>query len=123
MKLPKFLVIACFLTLVSLVYVHQQTEIFRLAYVGGKQNTLCQDLLDKNALLRYNIDTSASVVRLGSKISAEAGYEMPGSYELVRMSNPQDLMEAQRENMPKRQNMLARFFSVKRQAEAKTINP
>ncbi len=123
MKLPKFLVIVCFLTLFSLLYVHQQTEIFRFAYLGDKQNTLCQDLLDKNALLRYNIDTSASVIRLGSKISAEAGYEMPCFYELVRISNPHDLMEAQRENIPKKQNMLARFFSVKRQAEAKTINP
>ena len=123
MKLPKFLVIVCFLTLFSLLYVHQQTEIFRFAYLGDKQNTLCQDLLDKNALLRYNIDTSASVIRLGSKISAEAGYEMPYSYELVRLSNPQDLMEAQQEKMSKKQSILVRFFSVKRQAEAKTINP
>jgi len=123
MKLHKFLLFISLLTVVSLLYVHQQTEIFRLAYVGGKKDTLCQDLLDKNTLLRYNIDTSASVVRLGSRVGVDNGYEMPDSYELVRLSNPQDLLEVRQERRPERQSLLARIFSIKSQAEAKTINP
>jgi hypothetical protein len=51
-------------TLFSLLYVYQQTEILHLAYVGQKRVTAFEDLFDKNSVLRYNINKSSSLVHI-----------------------------------------------------------
>lgn len=120
MKISKFLFLVSVTTLIALLYVYQQSEIFRLAYLGQRRSVAFQDLLDKNTILRYNIETNASLIRLGSKVTKEMDYEMPGSYQLVKLSYP---LEKIKVNAPQRQNLLVRFFSIKREAEARTINP
>lgn len=120
MKLQKFLCIVSFITSFSLLYVYQQTEIFRLAYVGQKKQALYQDLLDKNNILRYNIKLKASLVQIGDSISRSPDYEMPNSYRLVRLAPSR---ESLREQSLNRETMISRIFGIKRQAEAKTINP
>ncbi len=122
MKLSKFLVTISSVTLISLLYVYQQTEILRLAYVGEKKITVFEDLLDKNSILRYNIGKSASLVHIGSKISGSADYEMPGTYRLVRLV-PRERSPGVARAALKRENLLSRLFGIKQQAEAKTINP
>lgn len=121
MRLPKFLSIIISMTFLSLIYVHQQTEIFRLAYVGEKKMSVFQDLLDKNTVLRYNIGSSASLTRLGSKISNSKDFQMPDTYRLVKVIGPREVKLAN--SVSNRENIVSRIFSVKRQAEAKTINP
>lgn len=121
MKLSKFLLfMACF-TFFALLYVYQQSEIFHLAYLGQKRGSEFQDLLDKNTILRYNIESNASLVNLGVKISGANDYEMPATYRLVRLSNTSENSQSLR-SVPKKENILARFFSIKREAQAKTIN-
>jgi len=122
MKLSKFLSVIFSVTFVSLLYVYQQTEIIRLAYVGQKNTAMFEELLDRNSALRYNLGKSVSLVRLGSKISQSNDFQMPDSYRLVRLSYPQGLVTAASLE-PKRENLLTRIFGVKEQAEAKTINP
>jgi len=122
MRLSKFLSTTGFITLFSLLYVYQQTEIFRLAYVGQNKLTFCQDLLDKNSILRYNIEKRASLVTIGNKISESAEFQMPESYRLVRLLPTKEGLRA-RNQSPNRQTLLSRLFGIKRQAEAKTINP
>jgi len=122
MRMSKFLSVVAFLTCFSLLYVYQQTEIFRLAYAGGKKQTIFAELLDKNTVLRYNIGRNASLVQLGTKISKEADFQMPDSYRLVRLrSSRQGLSLA--EGSANKETLLSRLFGIKRQAEAKTINP
>lgn len=122
MRISKILFLAIFLTSLCLLYVFQQSEIFRLGYAGQKKAANLQDLLDKNTLLRYNIEKNISLVRLGDTISQAKDYEMPEDYQLVKL--PYLFEEAQSgKRPPEKQNIIARFFSVKRTAEAGTLKP
>ncbi|MCX5713744.1 MAG: hypothetical protein NT033_02840 [Candidatus Omnitrophica bacterium] len=122
MRLSKFLILVFFFTLVSLLYVFQQTEIIRLAYLEQKRQTVFQVLLDKNTVLQYNIKKSASLIRIGSRISRDGDFQMPNSYQFVRLkrSEQQPRIITRLFNRP---NVFSRIFAVKREAEAYTINP
>jgi len=122
MRLSKFLSILISITCLSLLYVYQQNEIFRLAYVGQKKQALFQDSLDKNSILRYNIENNASLVHIGNKISEYADFQMPDTYRLVRLIPSGERLEVSQEST-NRETLLSRLFGIKRQAEAKTINP
>lgn len=123
MKLSKFLSFVCVITLFSLLYIYQQTEIFCLAYAGQKKLECAQDLLDKNHILRYNIETGTSVVRLNTKMSDYADFQMPESYRLVRLEPSGQGLAPQEGQQSSNQALLSKIFGIKRQAEAKTINP
>lgn len=120
MKLPKVLSIIFTITVISLFYVHQQTEVFRLAYIGQKRTALFHELLDKNNCLRYNIEKSASLVRLGNKIISEKEFQMPDSYRLVSL-NQSAGKGATQSASNKGEGLILRIFSVKTEAEAKTV--
>lgn len=122
MKLSRFLMAISSVTLISLLYVHQQTEIVRLAYVGEKKAAVFQELLDKNSVLRYNIGKSVSLVELGSRVSGSANYEMPSTYRFVKLAPSRSVSKAGG-FVAAKENIFARFFSVKTQAEARTLNP
>ncbi len=122
MKLSKFLLTISSVTLLSLLYVYQQTEILRLAYIGEKKMTVFQDLLDKNSILRYNIGKSASLVHVASMVSRDTDYEMPASYRLVRVVTGGGNLGSNTQ-VARRENLLSRLFGIRQQAEAKTINP
>ena len=109
-------------TFFALVYVYQQSEIFRFAYAGEKRQALFQDLLDKNTALRYNILESGSLIRIGNKILESNDYEMPETYQLVKLAYPLENLKV-KGSVQRKENLVARIFSIKRQAEAKTINP
>lgn len=121
MRLSKFLSMIGLVTLFSLLYVYQQTEILRLAYLGQKKVSYLEDLLDKNNILRYNINKRASLVHLGNRLGQRADFQMPETYRLVRLTSVKGNLEvAARES--KRESVISRLFGIKRQAEAKTIN-
>lgn len=122
MRVSRFLYSVTIVTLFSLLYVYQQTEVFRLAYVGQKKSAYLADLLDKTNILRYNIEKKASLVEIGSKISGCADFQMPDTYRLVRLSAGQQSAQA-RASAPVRQTVFSRVFGINRQAEAKTIEP
>ena len=110
------------ITLFSLFYVYQQTEILRLAYVEQKQYGIFQELLDKNSLLRYNIEKKSSLVNIGSSVSAQSDYVMPEKYQLVRLvPSKEGVTLAQ--GSPNKETLLSFIFGIRRQAEARTINP
>jgi hypothetical protein len=123
MKLSKFLTLAFMITSFSLLYVWQQTEVFRLAYAGQKNLAVFQDSLDENSLLRYNLKKDTSLVRIGTKASASGDFQMPDNYCLVRLATAKEGIKAAKGYSPKKKNLLSRIFEVKRQAEAKTLNP
>jgi hypothetical protein len=122
MRLSKFITLVVSVTFVALLYVYQQTEIFRLAYVGQKKSVSFQDLLDKNNALRYNIETKASLVEVGSKITGSSDFQMPDSYRLVRLAPAKATSRAKQLSM-KKESLASRIFSVKREAEANTLSP
>jgi hypothetical protein len=119
MRLPKILLVIFSITVISLFYVHQQTEVFRLAYIGQKKAVLFHELLDKNNCLRYNIEKSASLVRLGNKVISEKDFQMPDSYRLVSLETTGRGFT--QTALSKEEGLILRIFSVKTEAEAKTI--
>lgn len=122
MKLTRFLSIIGFITFFSLLYVYQQTEILRLAYAGQKKIVSFEDLLDKNSILRYNMHKSASLVRIGARLNQRADFQMPDSYRLVRLTPVKGNSGVNAREF-KKESVISRLFGIKRQAEAKTINP
>ena len=123
MRLSKFLLLVTFITFFCLLYVYQQTEIFRFAYIGQKKSAVFHDSLDKNAMLRYNINKNTSLVLIDNKVSGYANFEMPNSYRVVKLVYPQEgLRIANRSRTLKLKNIATALFGIKRQAEARTID-
>ena len=122
MRLSKFVFLMVLFTFMSLVYVYQQTEIFRLAYQGQKRQALFEELLNKNTVLQYHIKKGASLVRIGDMVSQGRDFQMPDSFGLVMLKRPAKSSVSYARSAIA-QNLFARIFAVKRQAEAYTINP
>ncbi len=118
----KFLSLACILTLFSLLYVYQQTEVFRLAYTGQKKQTACQNVANKNSLLKYNIEKKTSLVHLGNKISESSEFQMPDTCRYVRIPAPRERQVSQPQAFI-RESVFGRLFDIRREAEARTLNP
>ena len=122
MSVSRFLFAVSLVTLVSLLYVHQQAEIVRFAYLGQKHSQSFEDLLDKNKILRYNIAKNASLVHIGDMIRS-AEFQMPDNYRLFKVGPEMDISARESARPIAKQNIFSRFFSIKRQAEAQVINP
>lgn len=123
MRLSKFLFLATFITCSCLLYVYQQTEIFCLAYIGQKKSVAFQDSLDKNTMLRYNVNKNTSLVLIDNRISGYADFEMPDRYRVVKLANLSGgLRLANQSRSSKLMNIATSLFGIKRQAEAKTID-
>ena len=110
------------ITLFSLLYVYQQTEILRFAYAEQRQKVAFQELLDKNSLLRYNIEKNCSLANIGSSVANRSDFQMPDKYQLVRLVPSKEGATFARVS-PNRETLLSRVFGLKRSAEARTINP
>ena len=122
MRLTKFFSAVVFITSFSVLYVYQQSEIFRLAYLGQKKQAIFTELLDKNTALRYNINKSSSLVNIGERINGTGDFQMPDNYRFVKfISSSRDLKLVDQNQA--QEGLLARIFSLKREAQAKTINP
>ncbi|MDD4894431.1 MAG: hypothetical protein PHW54_03860 [Candidatus Omnitrophica bacterium] len=122
MKLSKILLFTTFATCFCLLYVYQQTEIFRLGYIGEKKSVAFHDSLDKNAMLRYNINKNTSVVLIDNRVSEYAKFEMPNSYRVVKLAYPQGGVRIASEARPSKFKTIAiSLFGIKRQAEASSI--
>ena len=122
MRLNKFLSLIISVTLFSVFYVYQQSEIVRLAYAEQKQHMVFQDLLDKNSLLRYNIEKNCSLVNIGNTLSSRSDFQMPEKYQLVRLV-PTKAGVTFTQGLGTRETLLSRIFGPNKQAEARTINP
>lgn len=122
MRLSKFISLTVFITSFSVLYVYQQSEIFRLAYLGQKKQATFNELLDKNTALRYNIKKNSSLVNIGNRISGTNEFQMPDNYRFVKFISSRNGLKLADQNQS-RESLLARIFSLKREAQAKTINP
>jgi len=122
MRVSRFLTIVSCVTCFSLLYVYQQTEVFRMAYTGQNKQSCVDDLLDKNTILRYNIQRKASLVEIGNRISGSTEFQMPDTYRVVRVRPAGNSLKLAQGSVS-RETLFSRLFGIKRQAEARTINP
>jgi len=118
MRFGKFILTVLIATGVSLFYVYQQTNIYSLAYAQNKKDQAYQDLLDKNNLLRYNLNVVTSLSFMDNKVLAAPEFEMPSEGRVVKM-------DSSKEKVVIAKNKLAEVFSIfgfKSQAEAKSVS-
>lgn len=121
MKLSKFILLIGTITLISLIYLYQETETIKLAYTTSKKSKYYQDLLEQNRNISYNIDTLKSVTLLGNKVlGANSNFEIPKPTQLaeLKLKKSKNLKIASSKQKP---NLILSFFSLKSQAEAQTI--
>jgi hypothetical protein len=123
MRLSKFLSVIFSVTLFSLLYVYQQSEIYRLAYSGQKRQSILDELNNQNCVLKYNIEKNGSLVQIGDKMSGNSsGFEMPDSYRMMKMYYTGDQISSNKQAKAK-ESLLSKIFGVKSEAQAKTISP
>ena len=122
MKLTKFFSTVVFITSFAVLYVYQQSEIFRLAYQGQKKQAVYTELMDKNTALKYSLNKSSSLVNIGARINAGNDFGMPDNYRFVKFVPTSAGLKLANQGQNS-EGLLARIFGVKREAQAKTINP
>lgn len=122
MKLTKFFSAVVFVTSFSVLYVYQQSEIFRLAYLGQKKQAIFTELMDQNTALRYNINKSSSLVNIGARVNSANDFQMPDNYRFVKVVPAAGGLRVANQGRAQ-EGLLARIFSLNREARAKTVNP
>ena len=120
--MTKFISLTVFITSCCVLYVYQQSEIFRLAYLGSRRQVTYNELFDKNTALSYNIKKSSSLVKIGNRISGTNEFQMPDKYRFVKVVTYNDGLKPVSQNQA-RNGLLAGIFGLMREAQARTINP
>jgi hypothetical protein len=121
MKIGRLVGLILWVTFFAVLYVWQQTEIFRLGYLVQRELSSFHELLDKNSNLRYNLNKRTSLTHIDSKVSGYGDFQVPGSYLLVKVPRDEDERGEQTASSGPL-GVITGLFSIKRQAEAKTIN-
>lgn len=118
MKFGRFILTALSVTVISLFYVYQQTNIYSLAYTQNKKSQAYQDLLDKNNLLRYNLNVLTSLSFMDNKVLAASDFEMPSEGCVVKMGFPKEKVVIAKNKLAE----VLSIFGFKSQAEAKSVS-
>lgn len=116
------------LTVLALVYINMQMQIFDLAYKAKKNEKEVRKILDENGNIVYGILTLQSANHLGEKLLTESSnLKFKEKDKIVKLETKRKL---KRKTLPRmssnkfqeKANMLLSYFSLKSQAEAKPID-
>ena len=126
MKLFKFLRTMVVITLLSLVYINLQMQIFDLAYEGKRKEKEIRRLNDNNSQLTYHILTLKSANHLGDKLlTQDTPMQFLDTSRIVRLETPKSTQRQGKTISPSKPENTLRtllsLFSLKSQAEAKPI--
>lgn len=80
MRVLRTVIFMSLVTIVALIYVHQQVELVKLSYAIGQKEKRLRDMLDRNAGLGYNIENLEDPTRLEDILLAknvEVAYPKP----------------------------------------------
>lgn len=117
-NLSRFLIMIFFITLLALIYVYQQSRIIQLAYREQKRLAYLDNLLTKNASLRYNINSQTSLVAISkSKFWRGEDFDWPKACQYVSLSNTSN--RADNKIVRQKNNKFLSFLGIGSQAEAK----
>ena len=127
MRLFKSILVIAFMTVVALIYVHQQVELVKLSYAIECKDKKLKEALDHNGDLVYNIDNLESPSRLEQVLSSKKiDVSFPKRSHVVRMTKlaPQIVKNEERvrsAGVERRINILGifDFFSPKAEAQAR----
>ena len=89
MKIYRFSIILVFITLVALLYVHQQVQLVKIGYKIEANERDVTSLLDQNKTLMYNITKLKSPVYLEKKFLASTKeFNIPQQWQVVELTTP-----------------------------------
>jgi hypothetical protein len=122
MFLRKFLLTLLFTTFIGLVYIHQQSKIFYIAYQNEQKKRILDELVDKNNLLRYNTSAFSSLVYLDDKVLRSCiEFQMPKQTKVIKTGSTQPTAIVKIEKKP---NLVLRIFNrFVKSAEANILKP
>lgn len=87
MKLTRMLSCVSIVTMLALVYVHQQVELVKLSYSIEHKEKRVRDMLDRREGLEYNIDNLSATSRLERVlISRKIDVALPKRGNVVKMA-------------------------------------
>lgn len=127
MKLSRFFLVMIFLTILSLVYIQLQVQIYDLAYQGKNREHQMRKLMDENSHVTYRICLLKSANHLGVKLLTEDSqmcFLDNRNVLQVKTSVPESQATMGLASLPKSENpvrILQNIFSLKSQAEAKPV--
>ena len=125
MRLFRSIASIAVITLVALVYVHQQVELVKLSYSIEAKEKKLKDLLDHKERLDYNINNLEDPSRLEKiLISKNIDVAFPGKYNVVKVAKAADRSTEDRlrsSGIDKKFNVfgIADFLSPRAEAQAK----
>jgi predicted membrane metal-binding protein len=119
MVIVRFLVLMSLLTVACLGYLAQEMAIIRVNYQLQGQEKRITHLLDQNKILRYNNAVLKSPVYLEKKVLArQKNFELPYTWQLVRMENPQPKLASNQNIFAKARNLVLNLFTLGAEAQA-----
>jgi hypothetical protein len=126
MRLAKFISIVGLITLIAVIYVHLQVQIYEYAYKGKKKELAFKELLDRKSNAMYNVNSLESVQYLGTRLlNSDYNLQFAGREQVVKLAVPLQLAETINPELKnsenQKTNFLVNLFSLKSQAEAKPI--
>lgn len=127
MKFTKFLKGMAIVTMVSIIYINLQVQIYDFAYQVKRKEKDIRRLVDHNGNVTYRILKLKSANHLGVKLLAEnSNMQFMDSRNIVKLEThaatkkgPSQGMPRNIDNIEKKPHVWAGIFTLKSQAEAK----
>ena len=95
MRLFKSILAIAFVTVVALVYVHQQVELVKLSYTIDCKEKALKTIIDRREMLRYNISNLESPSRLEKVLSSRnINVSLPKRAQIVRLAKTQPYVDS-----------------------------
>jgi len=89
MKVYKFSIFLVFITLIALLYVHQQIQLIEMSYKIEFNEKAAASLLDQNKSLVYNVTKLKSPVYLEKRLLAgKKEFTIPQQWKVVEVAAP-----------------------------------
>ncbi|MCX5686024.1 MAG: hypothetical protein NTW09_00945 [Candidatus Omnitrophica bacterium] len=126
MKLLKSLTLIPIITLVALIYVHQQVELVKLSYSIERKEKRVKDMLDRRESLGYNVNNLEAPYRLEQALlSRNVDITFPKRANVVKIArlrhNPRGLEAIRSSGLERKFNLfgITEFLSPRAEAQAK----
>ena len=124
MKLTKFLKGMGMITILSVIYINLQVQIYDFAYQAKRKEKDLRRLVDHNGNMTYGILKLKSANHLGVKMLTESStMQFMDSNNVIKIETNIPIRKEQGPavvpNVEKKPNILASIFSLRTQAEAK----
>ena len=124
MKLTQFLKGMGMITILAVIYINLQVQIYDFAYQAKKKEKDLRRLVDRNGNMTYGILKLKSANHLGVKLLTEnSTMQFMDSSNVIKLEThipiKKEQSPAAAPNIEKKPNILASIFSLRSQAEAK----